>query len=102
MLSSAAGEGAPTSRWDVRLSRSPEVDAALSELLHPGAPLGDAFAALGGGGGAELWELAAVATQPGAAAQCVHADTLATRTHYLAGPWMSDQPRTPKWSQRIC
>ena len=95
VLSSAAGEGAPTSRWDVRLSRSPEVDAALSELLHPGAPLGDAFAALGGGGGAELWELAAVATQPGAAAQCVHADTLYSEAPCLFTAFVALQPVTP-------
>ena len=52
----------------------PVVRRALRELLQEGAALGGAFELLGGGRGAELWELSAMISSPGAAAQIVHAD----------------------------
>jgi len=68
-----ASEGAPVTRWDMRLPMMPIVFDALRGLLS-GSPLGAAIAALAGGRGAELWELGVVVSEPGAAAQPVHLD----------------------------
>ena len=61
-------------RWDFRLPTSaPIVRQALAELLGKGASLGDALEALAGSD-AELWELSALISSPGAAPQVVHRD----------------------------
>ena len=65
---------APEVRWDVRLPMRSVVRRALLELLADGAPLGGAFEIASGGRDAELWELAALVSAPGAASQIVHAD----------------------------
>eukprot|EP00930_Biecheleria_cincta_P088775 TRINITY_DN78025_c0_g1_i1.p1 TRINITY_DN78025_c0_g1~~TRINITY_DN78025_c0_g1_i1.p1 ORF type:complete len:437 (-),score=66.44 TRINITY_DN78025_c0_g1_i1:11-1321(-) len=67
-----AGPNAPLTRWDMRLPVDPTVYNALQELL--GGQLGSAFEELCGGTGAELWELGAVVSEPGAAPQPVHFD----------------------------
>ena len=80
-LGSPAGAGplgyacpvAADARWDLRLSLSRTVRAALRELLGGDAPLGEALDLLAGGRGAELWELAALISKPGAGAQIAHA-----------------------------
>ena len=64
---------APAARWDLRLPLSRTVRAALRELLGGDAPLGEALALLAGGHRAELWELAALISSPGAGAQITHA-----------------------------
>tara|TARA_B110001452_G_scaffold211059_1_gene181523 strand:- start:453 stop:1595 length:1143 start_codon:yes stop_codon:yes gene_type:complete len=61
-------------RWDVRLPMRSVVRRALRELLGEGSALGGALELLGGGRDAELWELSAMISSPGAAAQIVHAD----------------------------
>ena len=64
-------------RWDLRLpTDAPVVRTALSELLAPEAALGGALDTLAGGSEAQLWELAAIVSAPGAAPQVVHADTV--------------------------
>ena len=50
------------------------VRRALEELFGAGAALGGAFEICSGGRDAELWELAAIVSAPGAAAQIMHAD----------------------------
>ena len=78
-LGSPAGAGplgyacptAPAARWDLRLPLSRTVRCALRELLGGDAPLGEALELLAGGRGAELWELAALCSAPGAGAQIV-------------------------------
>jgi hypothetical protein len=80
-LGSPAGAGplgyacptAPAARWDLRLPLSRTVRGALRELLGGDAPLGEALGLLAGGHGAELWELAALISAPGAGAQITHA-----------------------------
>ena len=63
-------------RWDLRLSaESPAVRCALREIFAAGAPLGGALEIVGGEA-AELWEIAAIVSAPGAAPQVVHADTV--------------------------
>jgi hypothetical protein len=66
-----AVEAGEHTRWDLRLSLSPEVCAALHEAL--GGPLGAALEALVGADG-ELQELAVVVADPGAGPQVLHAD----------------------------
>ena len=73
-LSNVLASGLGGKRWDVRLPMTAVVRRALSELLGEGAPLGDAFERLGGGPAAELWELSAMISAPGAAAQIIHSD----------------------------
>jgi len=69
------GSDAAVTRWDLRLPLNTVVGKALRELLSGGEDsLGAAFAALAGGRRAELWELGAVVSEPGAAAQPVHFD----------------------------
>jgi len=65
---------APEVRWDVRLPMKSVVRRALRELLGSDAPLGGAFEIACGGQEAELWELSAMISAPGAASQIVHAD----------------------------
>ena len=65
---------APEVRWDVRLPMKGVVRRALRELLAEDAPLGGAFAIACGGEDAELWELSAMISAPGAASQIIHAD----------------------------
>lgn len=73
-LSNVLASGLGGSRWDVRLPMRSVVRRALRELLGEGSALGGALELLGGGGGAELWELSAMISSPGAAAQILHAD----------------------------
>lgn len=65
---------APEARWDLRLPMRGPVRTALRELLGEGSLLGGAFEIAAGGPSAELWELAALISAPGATAQIVHAD----------------------------
>jgi len=92
---------APTTRWDLRLPLASPVRAALAELLDHRASssssgeatsgsssgvgsggssrgvVGAAFEALSTNGlDAEVWELAALVSVPGAAPQAVHSDTV--------------------------
>ena len=79
-------------RWDLRLSASnPLVRRALTELIGDGAPLGDALEALGGRD-AQLWELAAIVSVPGAAPQIVHADATWTARPLLLTAFVALQP----------
>ena len=61
----------PEQRWDLRLPMAPVVYKALGEAL--GGDLGDVLQDLVGAD-AELWELGAVTTEPGAEPQAVHCD----------------------------
>mmetsp|Transcript_33358 Transcript_33358/g.64352 ORF Transcript_33358/g.64352 Transcript_33358/m.64352 type:complete len:368 (-) Transcript_33358:295-1398(-) len=72
--SEEAIEDEASSRWDVRLPLSPVVREGLRELLGEDAKLGLAFERLVGND-AELYEMAAIVSAPGAAPQVVHADT---------------------------
>ncbi|KAL1528036.1 hypothetical protein AB1Y20_009405 [Prymnesium parvum] len=76
VLSERAAPGAVQTRWDIRLPLVPLVEAALAELLKPGTPLTVALERVAGGLEAELYELGTFVSQPGAAAQLIHADTL--------------------------
>lgn len=70
-----AREGAPRTRWDMRLPLVPVVfDAVRKILTGSGGALGGAFASLAGGPDAELWELGVIVSEPGAAPQSVHFD----------------------------
>ena len=118
----AAATASDESRWDLRLDASaPPVRAALLELLAAGhgapaaaakaaaatetarsaeqaAPaeppaLGAAVAALVGGD-AQLWELAAIFSAPGAAPQVVHADAVWTPRPLLLTAFVALQPVT--------
>ena len=74
VLAPSAGE--VETRWDLRLALSPPVRAALRELFAgDGAALGMAMEDLVGAE-AELWEMAALVSAPGATAQPVHSDTI--------------------------
>ena len=83
--SDASQEGsspANAARWDLRLSLDePLVRTALHELYGAGCAHGETLAVNAGGDEAELWELAALISSPGAVAQLVHADTT-----YADGP----------------
>ena len=61
-------------RWDLRLPMRSVVRRAMAELLGDGSPLGDALHLVTGGDEAELWELSAMVSAPGALSQVVHAD----------------------------
>ena len=74
LSSTAEGEGEVEVRWDLRLEKTPEVTEALRVLL--GGALGTVFSQLVGGDDAELWELAALISAPGATPQSVHSDTI--------------------------
>lgn len=67
-------------RWDLRLALTPAVKTALRTMFvdtgDASASLGTLFEALAGGGEAEVWELAALISAPGAPSQPVHSDTL--------------------------
>ena len=119
----AAATASDESRWDLRLDASaPPVRAALLELLAAGhgappaaaakaaaatetarsaeqaAPaeppaLGAAVAALVGDD-AQLWELAAIFSAPGAAPQVVHADAVWTPRPLLLTAFVALQPVT--------
>lgn len=66
----------PQTRWDLKLPLAPIVRKALRELLFgPTSHLGAALMSLAGGSEAELWELAAIISAPGAVPQVVHRDT---------------------------
>ena len=67
---------ASSARWDLRLPLSPIVRAALAELFGAASVLGTTLRAAAGGEDAEMWELAALISSPGAVAQVVHADTV--------------------------
>ena len=56
---------------------------ALRELLAPGSPLGDLYANTCGGSNAELYDLVALRTEPGAARQPIHSDTPYQKTPAL-------------------
>lgn len=95
VLSGRASMHSARTRWDVRLPLAPPVVAAVDELLGGAdAPLAFAFGRLAGGGRAELWELAAVVSAPGAAAQLVHADTLFSPEPCLFTAFVALQPVT--------
>lgn len=95
VLSGQTGDDAPRTRWDVRLPLSPEVCAAVDELLKgETAPLAFAFGRLAGGGRAELWELAAIVSAPGSAPQQLHADTLFSAEPCLFTAFVALQPVT--------
>ena len=98
-------------RWDLRLRLTKPVTTALSEMFAPDESSGnggsdDAVNAvhngsvgrlmeqLVGGGGAELWELAALVSAPGALAQAVHSDTLYSATPCLFTAFVALQPVT--------
>jgi hypothetical protein len=82
----------PTTRWDLRLPMAPPVRAALTELLFnddaaatsssssssSSSVVGASLEKLAGSIGldAEVWELAALVSKPGAAPQTIHSDTL--------------------------
>jgi len=71
----AGEQGAGLTRWDLKLPLDPPVLEAMKELLSGGeGSLGASFETLTGGPRAELWELGAVVSEPGAAAQPVHFD----------------------------
>lgn len=70
----AATSSATAARWDLRLAMSAVVRRALQEMLCEGSELGDVLEAVAGGRKSELWELGALVSSPGAAAQIVHAD----------------------------
>ena len=76
VLTPESADGTAT-RWDLRLPLEPPVVAALTEMLGGESQLGKVLEEAAGGAEAELWELAALISAPGAAAQVVHSDTLA-------------------------
>ncbi|CAK9019957.1 unnamed protein product [Durusdinium trenchii] len=80
-----ASEGAPVTRWDLRLPMEPLIYRALEELLGRSSGEEGAGATLEdlAGPDAELWELGVVVTEPGAAPQAVHFDA-AERCLYTA------------------
>ena len=49
VLSAAAAQGEPPTRWDLRLAMVPEVEAALAELLTSDSTLTAAFTSVSGG-----------------------------------------------------
>jgi len=76
VLQPRAGIGVQQTRWDLKLELTNTVGRALVELLADrSGPLGASFETLAGGLGAELFELAAFVTAPGAPPQEVHMDT---------------------------
>ena len=97
----ATGEegDAEETRWDLRLSQEvPIVKKALDELLHgtnsnSRSPLANAITALGGVD-AELWELAAIISAPGAPPQIVHADATWTADPLLLTAFVALQEVT--------
>ena len=72
IFSQHASPAAPQTRWELRLPMAPCVSTALNEIFS--GALGPVLAALAGPD-AELWELSAIISAPGAAPQIVHADT---------------------------
>ena len=73
----AASGSSTATRWDLRLPMNVYVRRALREMLcGDEAALGEALEAAAGGREAELWELGALVSAPGAAAQIVHADVV--------------------------
>ena len=74
VLTASASAAAATTRWDLRLRVTAPVAAGLRELLS--APAVAASLLDAAGREAELWELAALVSAPGAAPQPLHADTL--------------------------
>lgn len=71
----------PQTRWELKLPMAPLVQAALSEVFE--SPLARAFEDLAGGLEAELWELTAIVSMPGAVPQDLHYDTETSRTPCL-------------------
>ena len=61
-------------RWDLRLPMRSVVRRAIAEMLGHGSPLGEALHLVTGGAKAELWELSAMVSAPGAPSQIMHAD----------------------------
>lgn len=73
LLQQRSGVDHHQTRWDLKLPLAPVVRKALRELLR--SQLGEAIMSLAGGADAELWELAAIISAPGAVSQVVHRDT---------------------------
>jgi len=74
VLTASAGAAGAITRWDLRLRVTAPVAAGLRELLSAPAVASSLLDAAGRE--AELWELAALVSAPGAAPQPLHADTL--------------------------
>ena len=97
--SGAAEHGVPTAAAET---------ARTAEQAAPAEPaaLGAAVAALVGGD-AQLWELAAIFSAPGAAPQVVHADAVWSPAPLLLTAFVALQPvtqhgQTPPFTQRLC
>lgn len=90
----AEGMGAPSTkvRWDLRLPMSTEVVDALREMLTGHSALGETLEAAAGGREAELWELGALISSPGAVAQIVHADVQWEPRPYIHTTFVALQP----------
>ena len=98
--SGAAEHGVPTA--------AAAETARTAEQAAPAEPaaLGAAVAALVGGD-AQLWELAAIFSAPGAAPQVVHADAVWSPAPLLLTAFVALQPvtqhgQTPPFTQRLC
>mmetsp|Transcript_106856 Transcript_106856/g.300426 ORF Transcript_106856/g.300426 Transcript_106856/m.300426 type:complete len:300 (-) Transcript_106856:13-912(-) len=75
---------APQTRWELRLPLAPVVREGIREaLFESDSPLGKALPSLVGGDRAELWELTAMISTPGAAPQQVHCDEFYTKEPHL-------------------
>ena len=85
---------ANAARWDLRLPLDePIVRNALWEMYgNESSAAHHAIVANGGGSGAELWELAALISSPGAVAQVVHADTVYSPAPILFTSFVALQP----------
>ena len=84
---------ANAARWDLRLPLDePIVRKALWEMYDEGSAAHHAIVANAGGSGAELWELAALISSPGAVAQVVHADTVYSHAPILFTSFVALQP----------
>lgn len=93
VIAPTAASGSTTAtRWDLRLPMSPIVRTALQEVLSEGGALGEALEEAAGGGQAELWELGALISCSGAAAQVVHADVVWRPTPSLHTAFIALQP----------
>lgn len=93
-----ARAGAVQTRWDLNLPLDAVVRTALREALFGGAGcLGTTLCALLGGSHkeAKLWELAAIISEPGAAPQLLHSDTLYTPLPCLFSAFIALQDVSP-------